>query len=69
MKKKRVLSIVLAAAMITGMAAGCGSDGGGNSGKDAKGKVYYLNFKPTRKLTALTLLIHPLNAVNCCSPY
>ena len=46
MKKKRVLSIVLAAAMITGMAAGCGSDGGGNSGKDAKGKVYYLNFKP-----------------------
>ena len=38
MKKKRVLSIVLAAAMITGMAAGCGSDGGGNSGKDAKGK-------------------------------
>ena len=46
MKKKRVLSIVLAAAMITGMAAGCGSDGGSGSGKDAKGKVYYLNFKP-----------------------
>ena len=46
MKKKRVLSIVLAAAMITGMAAGCGSDGGSGSGKDAKGRVYYLNFKP-----------------------
>lgn len=48
MKKKRVLSIVLAAAMAAGMMAGCGSNSGsGNSGsEEAKGKVYYLNFKP-----------------------
>ena len=48
MKKKRVLSVILSVAMITGLAAGCGSSAGsGGSGSDeAKGKVYYLNFKP-----------------------
>ena len=48
MKKKRVLSVILTVAMITGLAAGCGSSAGsGGSGSDeAKGKVYYLNFKP-----------------------
>ena len=48
MKKKKVLSIVLAAAMIAGLTAGCGSDSGSGEGgsEEAKGKVYYLNFKP-----------------------
>ena len=48
MKKKRVLSVILTVGMITGLAAGCGSgSGSGDSGSDeAKGKVYYLNFKP-----------------------
>ena len=50
MKKKKVLSIVLAAAMAAGLMAGCGSDSGSDSEKggseEAKGKVYYLNFKP-----------------------
>ncbi len=48
MKKKKVLSIVLAAAMIAGLTAGCGSDSGSGKGgsEEAKGKVYYLNFKP-----------------------
>ena len=48
MKKKKVLSIVLAAAMAAGMMAGCGSDSGSEKGgsEEAKGKVYYLNFKP-----------------------
>ncbi len=48
MKKKRVLLVILTVGMITGLAAGCGSgSGSGDSGSDeAKGKVYYLNFKP-----------------------
>ena len=48
MKKKKVLSIVLAAAMAAGLTAGCGSDSGSEKGgsEEAKGKVYYLNFKP-----------------------
>ena len=48
MKKKKVLSIVLAAAMAAGLMAGCGSDSGSEKGgsEEAKGKVYYLNFKP-----------------------
>ena len=48
MKKKKVLSIVLAAAMIAGLTAGCGSDSGSGEGgsEEARGKVYYLNFKP-----------------------
>ena len=48
MKKKKVLSVVLAATMVAGLAAGCGSssDSGSKASSDAKGKVYYLNFKP-----------------------
>ena len=48
MKKKKVLAIVLAAAMIAGLTAGCGSDSGSGEGgsEEARGKVYYLNFKP-----------------------
>ena len=48
MKKKKVLSIVLAAAMIAGLTAGCGSDSGSGEGgsEEARGKVDYLNFKP-----------------------
>ena len=48
MKKKRVLLVILTVGMITGLAAECGSgSGSGDSGSDeAKGKVYYLNFKP-----------------------
>lgn len=38
---------MLVAAMATGMVAGCGSSSDSKSDKkDAKGKVYYLNFKP-----------------------
>ena len=40
--KKRLLSLALIAVMAISMLAGCG--GGGND--EAKGKVYYLNFKP-----------------------
>lgn len=53
MKMKKVVSILLTAAMTAVLAAGCSSpsdsgssgstDGGGS---EAKGKVYYLNFKP-----------------------
>ena len=56
MKKRKVISVLLAAAMITGMISGCGNSGGtegktdGADGADGKaaaeGKVYYLNFKP-----------------------
>ena len=48
MKKKRVLSVLLTVAMVTGLAAGCGSssDSAGSGSDEAKGKVYYLNFKP-----------------------
>ena len=48
MKKKRVLSVLLTVAMVTGLAAGCGSssDSGSSGSDEAEGKVYYLNFKP-----------------------
>lgn len=57
MKKRKVISVLLAAAMITGMISGCGnsgdaesktdaSDAGADAGAEAEGKVYYLNFKP-----------------------
>lgn len=52
MKRKRLIALLLTAAMTAGMLAGCGgsggdSDGGGaDGGKEATGKVYYLNFKP-----------------------
>ena len=53
MKKRKVLSVLLVAAMTVGMLAGCGSSSSssdssdGDAGeKEASGKVYYLNFKP-----------------------
>ena len=52
MKRKRLIALLLTAAMTAGMLAGCGSSGGDNGGgdadggKEATGKVYYLNFKP-----------------------
>ena len=47
MKMKKLLSVMIASAMVAGMAAGCSTPSGGSSEKsDAKGKVYYLNFKP-----------------------
>ena len=50
MKKKKVLSVLLVAAMSASLLAGCGSssssDEGGSGDKEASGKVYYLNFKP-----------------------
>ena len=52
MKRKRLIALVLTAAMTAGMLAGCGSSGGdsdggdADGGKEATGKVYYLNFKP-----------------------
>ncbi|MDD3403741.1 MAG: ABC transporter substrate-binding protein [Hespellia sp.] len=44
MKMKKVLSVVLAAAMVAGLAVGCG--GSKKSAESDKGSVYYLNFKP-----------------------
>lgn len=48
MKMRKVLSVLLVAAMSVGILAGCGSSSGDSdsSKSDAKGKVYYLNFKP-----------------------
>ncbi len=53
MKKKKVLSALLAVTMIAGLATGCGNDSSSSgssassgSTQEAKGKVYYLNFKP-----------------------
>ena len=49
MKKRKVVSVLLAAAMIVGMVSGCGSSSeteGTDEKKEAEGKVYYLNFKP-----------------------
>ena len=48
MKMRKVLSVLLVAAMSVGILAGCGSSGSDSdsSKSDAKGKVYYLNFKP-----------------------
>ena len=44
---RKVVSILLVAAMTIGMVTGCGSSSGKKTAKsDAKGKVYYLNFKP-----------------------
>ena len=52
MKKRKVLSVLLAATMVVGMVTGCGGssepapeEGKGTEAK-AEGKVYYLNFKP-----------------------
>ena len=52
MKRKRLIALLLTAAMTAGMLAGCGGSGGdsdggdADGGKEATGKVYYLNFKP-----------------------
>lgn len=47
MKMKKILSVLMASAMVAGMAVGCSTPSGSSSGStDAKGKVYYLNFKP-----------------------
>ena len=52
MKRKRLIALLLTAAMTAGMLAGCGGSGGDSNGgdadgsKEATGKVYYLNFKP-----------------------
>lgn len=52
MKRKRLITLLLTAAMTAGMLAGCGGSGGdsdggdADGGKEATGKVYYLNFKP-----------------------
>lgn len=47
MKKRKVLAALLAATMVVGMLSGCGNSSGSDGAKsDAKGKVYYLNFKP-----------------------
>ena len=43
--KKRLLSLALIAVMAISMLAGCGG-GKTDAGADAKGSVYYLNFKP-----------------------
>ena len=46
MKMKKVLSVLLVAAMSLSLLAGCGSSSSDEGSEDAKGKVYYLNFKP-----------------------
>ena len=53
MKRKKVLSALLAMTMIAGLATGCGNDSSSSGSsassdgtQEAKGKVYYLNFKP-----------------------
>lgn len=44
MIRRKLISMMLATTMITGVVTGCGSDSDG--GDDAKGSVYYLSFKP-----------------------
>jgi len=48
--KKQVISMMMAATMVAGLAAGCGSksssNGGSTTKSSSKGKVYLLNFKP-----------------------
>lgn len=52
MKRKRLIALLLTAAMTGSLLAGCGSSGGdsgsgsGSGESKATGKVYYLNFKP-----------------------
>lgn len=44
---KKMLAVIMTAVVATGMLAGCGSSSDEKaSGKEADGKVYYLNFKP-----------------------
>lgn len=46
--KKKLVSVALCAAMVTGMLSGCSGSGSTakTAGSDVAGKVYYLNFKP-----------------------
>lgn len=44
--KKKLVSVLLCAAMTAGLVAGCGGKAGDTSKGDAKGSVYWLNFKP-----------------------
>lgn len=46
--KKKLVSVALCAAMVTGMLSGCAgsSTTAKKEGSNAAGKVYYLNFKP-----------------------
>lgn len=47
MKMKKMLAVIMTAVVATGMLAGCGSASDEKAGgKEADGKVYYLNFKP-----------------------
>lgn len=51
MKKKKLIAVLLSAAMVGGILAGCGGSGDSDKAdssdkKEATGKVYYLNFKP-----------------------
>ena len=47
MKMKKVVSVLLAGAMAATLLAGCSSSSSDKKAEgDAKGKVYYLNFKP-----------------------
>ena len=47
MKLKKMLAVIMTAVVAAGMLAGCGSSSDEKaSGKEAGGKVYYLNFKP-----------------------
>ncbi|MDR1017987.1 MAG: ABC transporter substrate-binding protein [Lachnospiraceae bacterium] len=43
MKMKKIMAVLLSTAMVATLMVGCGSK---KSSDDAKGKVYYLNFKP-----------------------
>lgn len=48
MKIRKLLSVGLASTMLASLAlTGCGDDSSsGKDGEEAKGSVYYLNFKP-----------------------
>lgn len=44
--KKRILALLLSAVCVMSLAVGCGAKDDKDSSKEAKGSVYYLNFKP-----------------------
>jgi carbohydrate ABC transporter substrate-binding protein, CUT1 family (TC 3.A.1.1.-) len=72
MKMRKVVSAMLVAAMATGMVAGCGSSSDSKSDKkDAKGKVYYLNFKPEQdeQWQDLAKRVYKRNRSGCNSTY
>lgn len=43
--RKKLLAVLLCTTMVAGILTGC-SNGGSDKGENAKGSVYYLNFKP-----------------------